>query len=233
MPEYPRRAEAIRPTRKRLAPLRELGFTTAVVAPHAASSAAPARSLRWPRRTPTTRRQAGRVSAHRVRDATRRRPGLSRFAHGRDCDGAAKLLRRAALRARSRGLCRSIRKAASRPEFDPSLEALAPAAEGKQRVVFEPGSALMVDRAARVSRELKLDFAIVSCGQEWRRPDLAKATGATFIVPLNFPDAAQAAERRRLGAGHARPVARLGLGGGKSRAAPPAGAATSRSRLTA
>ncbi|MGC3960404.1 MAG: amidohydrolase family protein, partial [Verrucomicrobiota bacterium] len=75
-----------------------------------------------------------------------------------------------------------------RPEFDPSLEALQPASEGKQRVLFEPGSALMVDRAARVARELKLDFAIVSCGQEWRRPDLAKETGATFIVPVNFPN---------------------------------------------
>lgn len=75
-----------------------------------------------------------------------------------------------------------------RPEFDPALEALAPAAAGKMRVLFEPGSALMVDRAARVARELKLDFAIVSCGQEWRRPDLAKETGAAFIVPLNFPE---------------------------------------------
>ena len=74
-----------------------------------------------------------------------------------------------------------------RPEFDPALEALQPATEGKQRVLFEPYSALMVDRAARVARELKLDFAIVSCGQEWRRPDLAKETGATFIVPVNFP----------------------------------------------
>lgn len=75
-----------------------------------------------------------------------------------------------------------------RPDFDPSLEALQPAANGKQRVLFEPGSALMVDRAARAARELKLEFAIVSCGQEWRRPDLAKETGATFIVPVNFPN---------------------------------------------
>jgi len=75
----------------------------------------------------------------------------------------------------------------ARPEFNPSLSALIPAATGKQRVLFEPGSALMVDRAARVARELKLDFAIVSCGQEWRRPDLAKETGATFIVPVDFP----------------------------------------------
>ena len=74
-----------------------------------------------------------------------------------------------------------------RPEFNPSLAALLPAADGNMPVLFEPGSALMIDRAARVARELKLDFALVSCGQEWRRPDLAKATGATFIVPLNFP----------------------------------------------
>ena len=74
-----------------------------------------------------------------------------------------------------------------RPEFNPSLEALAPAAEGTMRVLIEPGSALMVDRAARVARELKLDFALVSCGQEWRRPEMAKAARATFIVPVNFP----------------------------------------------
>lgn len=73
------------------------------------------------------------------------------------------------------------------PGYNPSLEALGRASSGKQRVLFEPGSALMVDRAARVARELKLDFAIVSCGQEWRRPDLARETGATFIVPVNFP----------------------------------------------
>ena len=75
-----------------------------------------------------------------------------------------------------------------RPEFNPALAALEPAAVGKMPVLFEPGSALMIDRAARVARELKLDFALVSCGQEWRRPELAKATGATFIVPLNFPN---------------------------------------------
>jgi imidazolonepropionase-like amidohydrolase len=74
-----------------------------------------------------------------------------------------------------------------RPEFNPSLEALAPAADKRMRVVFEPGSALMVDRAAQVTRELGLDFCLVSSGQEWRRPDLAKGTGATFIVPVNFP----------------------------------------------
>ncbi len=74
-----------------------------------------------------------------------------------------------------------------RPEFSPALEALAPAAGKKMRVAFEPGSALMVNRAARIAEELGLDSCIVSCGQEWRRPDLAKSTDAAFIVPLDYP----------------------------------------------
>jgi imidazolonepropionase-like amidohydrolase len=74
-----------------------------------------------------------------------------------------------------------------RPEFDPALEALAPVIGKKMRVLFEPGSALMIGRAASLARDLGLDFCLVSCGQEWRRPDLAKAAGGTFIVPLNFP----------------------------------------------
>jgi imidazolonepropionase-like amidohydrolase len=75
----------------------------------------------------------------------------------------------------------------ARPEFNLSLEALAPAASGRMPVMIEPGSALMVDRAARIASELKLSLALVASGQEWRRPDLMKGIGATFVVPLNFP----------------------------------------------
>jgi imidazolonepropionase-like amidohydrolase len=75
----------------------------------------------------------------------------------------------------------------ARPEFNLSLEALAPAASGRMPVMIEPGSALMVDRAARIAAELKLSLALVASGQEWRRPDLMKGIGATFVVPLNFP----------------------------------------------
>src|SRR5262249_55481241 len=78
-------------------------------------------------------------------------------------------------------------QARKRPEFNPALEALAPAAQKRMRTAMDPGSALMDDRAARVAGELGLDFCLVACGQEWRRPDLAKATQSTFIVPLGFP----------------------------------------------
>ena len=77
--------------------------------------------------------------------------------------------------------------ARKRPAFNPSLEALRPVREKKIPVVFEPGSALMVERSAQLARELKLDLLILASGQEWRRPELAKAAGAPFIVPVNLP----------------------------------------------
>ena len=70
-----------------------------------------------------------------------------------------------------------------------SLEALVPAAAGDMPVIFEPGSVLMVDRAARVAQELGLKFHVVASGQEWRRIDLMSAVAGTFIVPLQFPEA--------------------------------------------
>ena len=75
----------------------------------------------------------------------------------------------------------------ARPDYNVGLDALRPAVEKKMRVVFEPQDALMVDRVARMSHELNLDFYVVSSGQEWRRPELAKAAAVPFIVPLNFP----------------------------------------------
>jgi imidazolonepropionase-like amidohydrolase len=78
--------------------------------------------------------------------------------------------------------------ARQRPEYNKSDEALALAIEHKMPVVFEPKDALMVDRSARIAHELNLDFLIVSTGEEWRRPDLAKSAAVPFIVPLNFPE---------------------------------------------
>jgi imidazolonepropionase-like amidohydrolase len=76
----------------------------------------------------------------------------------------------------------------TRPDYNAGLEALRPAVEKKMPVVFAPEDALMVDRVTRVAHELGLDYYIVSSGQEWRRPDLAKAANVPFIVPVNFPE---------------------------------------------
>lgn len=74
-----------------------------------------------------------------------------------------------------------------RPAYDLGLEALASAIEKKRTVMFEPVDALMVDRAKRIAGEMNLDFCVLSTGQEWRRPDLAKSAAVPFIAPLNFP----------------------------------------------
>jgi imidazolonepropionase-like amidohydrolase len=73
-------------------------------------------------------------------------------------------------------------------EFQPALAALKETASGAMPILFEPKSALMVDRATRLAQEFGLKFAELSSGQEWRHPELAEASKAAFIVPLNFPE---------------------------------------------
>ncbi|MEQ1859989.1 MAG: amidohydrolase family protein [Chthoniobacteraceae bacterium] len=76
-----------------------------------------------------------------------------------------------------------------RPAFDASLDALQPAARKTMPVVFESSAMLMVDRAMHLSRELGLQPILLATGQEWRRPELARAAAAPFIVPVDFPEA--------------------------------------------
>lgn len=81
-----------------------------------------------------------------------------------------------------------------RPNVDTSLEALMAAAEKKMPVLFEPASVLMVERATFLAREFDLQPVLLACGQEWRRPELARAVKAPFIVPLDFPEVAKMPE---------------------------------------
>jgi imidazolonepropionase-like amidohydrolase len=73
-------------------------------------------------------------------------------------------------------------------EFQPALSALKDVVSGATPVLFEPRSALMVDRGTRIANEFGLKIIQLSSGQEWRRPELAEASKAAFIVPLNFPE---------------------------------------------
>jgi len=166
--------------KKVIEPLRELGFTTAVIAPTRGVIRGTSALVSLAEADPNEVIVKPDVFQHIAFEAS-----------GDEDDGAypTSLMGAIAVVRQSFFDAEWYRQAAGRKgvEYNPSLEALGQVAEGKMRVMFEPGSALMVDRTARVARELKLDFAIVSCGQEWRRPDLAKETGGTFIVPLNFP----------------------------------------------
>ncbi len=73
-------------------------------------------------------------------------------------------------------------------QTDPALAALGESLAGHQPVLFEPGSVLMLDRAAKIAAELHLDYLMIASGQEWRRPELIAATKARLIVPLDFPE---------------------------------------------
>ncbi|MFQ3169646.1 MAG: imidazolonepropionase-like amidohydrolase, partial [Limisphaerales bacterium] len=74
-----------------------------------------------------------------------------------------------------------------RPAHNKSLETLQAVLNNEQLVIIEPGSVLMVDKAIRLADEFGIQPVIVATGHEWRRPDLVKASGTRFIVPINLP----------------------------------------------
>lgn len=185
-PEY-RAVRDYSPNPKTLEPLRELGFTAGLVAPARGiirgTSALVALSDEGPNETiikPDVFQHIA-FETHQAED--RPYPGslMGVIASVRQSFFDAQFY------ARDYGDYEKHAAERRRPEFDPAMEALGPVIARKMQVAIEPGSALMVDRAARVARELGFDFCIISSGEEWRRPDLVKATGATFIVPLDFP----------------------------------------------
>ncbi len=184
-PEF-RALEKYSPNQKALAPMRELGFTTGVIAPAKGiirgTSALVALTDEDPNKTVIKPDVFQHIAFETHSDEEKAYPGslMGVVAAIRQSffDAQHAALERAAYEQNPHG---------KRPDYNPALPALVPAAQKKMRVAFEPGGALMVDRSAQLARELNLDFCIVSCGQEWRRPDLAKATAATFIVPIDFP----------------------------------------------
>lgn len=74
-----------------------------------------------------------------------------------------------------------------RPDYNPALDRLAWSIVGKRTFMIEPRSALMIARAGSLAKEFDLDAILVSSGEEWRRPDLAKQAGQRFVVPVDLP----------------------------------------------
>ncbi|MGA4644077.1 amidohydrolase family protein [Limisphaera sp. 4302-co] len=79
-------------------------------------------------------------------------------------------------------------EAATELEYNPAWEALDGLWSGEVRLVIEPGSVLMMDRAIRLAEEFGFEPLLVACGEEWRRPDLWKGRRAGWIVPVDFPE---------------------------------------------
>lgn len=68
---------------------------------------------------------------------------------------------------------------------DLSLEALN--ANKSLNPIFKTDNLLNVFRADKIADEFGINYTLLASGQEYERIDDIKATGATFIVPLNFP----------------------------------------------
>lgn len=180
-----RMAKSFAPDTKSLETLRELGFTTANVVPDKGIFRGTSVFVALGETDPNRAIIRADVFQHVGFDE-----GVKEDAYPESLMGVVAAVRQnffdaqhAALRS-DEGRARNLSS-----EYNPAVEALIPAVKKQITVAFEPRSALMVDRAARVAREIGLDFCIVSSGQEWRRPDLAKAAAVSFIVPVNFPEA--------------------------------------------
>jgi hypothetical protein len=73
----------------------------------------------------------------------------------------------------------------ARPERDPRLEALAPAARGAQPVWIEARNENEIRRANRLASELGLTLTVFGATEAWRAIDALK--GAGVVVSVDFP----------------------------------------------
>ena len=73
----------------------------------------------------------------------------------------------------------------SRPERDPRLEALVPAARGTEPVWIDARNENEIRRAARLAQELNLRLTVVGATEGWRAVDALK--GAGVVVSVDFP----------------------------------------------
>ena len=190
-PEH-RMVEGIAPDPKALQTLREIGFTVGNVVPTRGIIRGTSVLLALSDSNPNDAVIRPDVFQHVAFEAGERGEGFGFGSYPQSLMGIISAVRQSFFDAQHYSLEHQSYEQApqgrKRPTFNPACPALGSALRKEMTVVFEPGSALMVDRAARVGGELGLNFYILASGQEWRRPDLAKATGASFIVPLNFPE---------------------------------------------
>ena len=181
-------AEKYSPREKELKELRELGFTAANIIPTQGIIRGTSAFVLLTEEDPNRVILKADVFQHVAFET----PGEREDGYPNSLMGVIASVRQAFFDARHQVAARtyfSENPTSARPEYNPALEALRPALGPKPVLptVFEPGSALMNHRAKLLADELGLQPVLVASGQEWRRPELAKATGAPFIVPLALP----------------------------------------------
>jgi imidazolonepropionase-like amidohydrolase len=99
--------------------------------------------------------------------------------------GATALVRQALLDAR----WHAAQDDSRRIEENLALQALAPAARGEQRVVFQLEDELDASRVLKLAREFELRPILLGTGYEYRILPQLRGAGASLVLPLEFPEA--------------------------------------------
>ena len=84
------------------------------------------------------------------------------------------------------------KSAAGRPNYDPALDALQPALQGKVPVAFEVNAAREIDRALEMAKEFKLDPIIVGARDADQLANDLKGRNARVIYNVNYPTRSRA-----------------------------------------
>ncbi|MCS7091218.1 MAG: amidohydrolase family protein [Verrucomicrobiota bacterium] len=172
------------------AALRELGFTAAVVAPAEGIFRGQSALVLLGRDDPNRLILRPAVFQHVAFETAR--GGRARQEFPSSLMGVLAVCRQTLLEAlhyrEERAWAQTNPAIAAHLEYNPAWEALWPLWEGTQRMVIEPGSMLMADRAIRLASEFGLTPLLVACGEEWRRPDFWRGCRAGWIVPVAFPE---------------------------------------------
>jgi imidazolonepropionase-like amidohydrolase len=107
--------------------------------------------------------------------------------------GAVAVIRQALMDAKwyreVEGLYAKAPQGKERPDENVSWDALQPLVSGKQPALFVADDMLEVLRATAVAREGGVSATVVGGGDEYKRVDDIAATGASLIVPVNYPEA--------------------------------------------
>ncbi len=182
-----RAAEIYAPDPKNLEKMRDLGFTAANIVPDKGIFRGASALVQLAEVDPNRAIVKANVAQHIAFD----NDGRKDMAYPESLMGIISVVRQTVFDAQHYFAAQSYyqKNGGKRVEFNPALQALQMALNKDVPMVFEPQSVLMVDRAARLAKgDLNVNFQILASGEEWRRPDLAKETGASFIVPLDFPE---------------------------------------------
>ncbi len=178
-------AEFVRPDKKVAQKLREIGFTSAVVAPGRGIFRGSSALLDLRDDDANESVVLPNVAQHVAFDVDRGNKG----GYPDSLMGCIALIRQTLLDASwYRAAQEAYRKAPAsieRPEINASLQALAEWAQRKQPAVFEAEDELDLLRALRIADEFKFKLIVLGTGYEYRvRKGLNKVP---LILPLNFP----------------------------------------------